>query len=230
VNKFPITVFYHYYVPADLRAIYWNWWLDEQLGLAKKSGITNIADFKMTITMPRYWRNLGQYNFTHNFEMKIRDYISKRYPFVDILSVRDTGEENIYEGETLKHLHEHCKKNDGFVAYYHTKGVLSASVETKLWRNLLDEIMINQWQMRYFDIQEYDCTGVLDGNPLVYSGNYFWSKNSYVSTLPTPISTNRFFYETWINTNNPNRGVVIDFKNKDMYNEVLIYGNLDFNK
>jgi hypothetical protein len=228
MKKFPITVFYHYYIPDNPQAIYWNWWLDEQLGIAEKSGITDVADFKMTITMPRFWSNLGQYKFNPIFETKVREYISKRFPFVDILSVRDTGEENIYEGETLRHLHEHCKIQDGVVAYYHTKGVLSASVETKLWRNLLDEVMVNQWQMRYYDIQNHDCIGVLDGNPLVFSGNYFWAKNSYIAKLPTPVSTDRYFYESWINLQNPNKGAVLDLKHKDMYNEMMIYGNLDF--
>jgi len=229
MSKFPITVFYHCYIPDDGRALFWNWWLDEQLGAAEKSNIHKVADFKMTITMPRYWNGLGQYKFPDLFEGKVLSYIKKRYPFVEVVSVRDTGELNIYEGETLKYLHNHCIENTGVVAYYHTKGVLSASVETKLWRNFLDEVMINQWQMRYFDIQNYDCIGVKDGNPSVYSGNYFWAKNSYISSLPEPISTDRYYYETWVHLNNPKSGVVIDLKNKDMYNEMMMYGHVDYN-
>ena len=230
MSRLPITVFYHCYVPDTSLALYWNWWIDEQLGVIEKSKLHEVADIKMAITMPRHWVNLDKYVTSNFFEGYVRDYISTRFPFVEILDVRDTGDINLYEGQTLKFLHNHCKKTDGYVLYFHTKGVTSMCVETKVWRNLLEEVLINQWQMRYHDIQKYDCLGVLDGNPIVYSANFFWAKNSYIATLPEPVSKDRYYYENWINTNKPVRGVVLDFKNKDMYNELFFYNKIDFSK
>jgi hypothetical protein len=231
MSKFPITVFYHCYIPDTSSALYWNWWIDEQLGVIEKSKLYEVADVKMAITMPKYWVNLGKYVTPNGFEGYVKKYINNRYPFAEILDIRDTGENNIYEGQTLRFLHDHCKKTDGYVLYFHTKGLTSLCVETKVWRNLLEEVLINQWQMRFFEIEKYDCLGVLDGNPIVYSANFFWAKNSYIASLPAPTSTsNRYYYETWININKPNRGVVLDFKNKDMYKELYFYNKINFSK
>lgn len=231
MSEFPISVFYHCYIPQDALSLYWNWWIDDQIGKAEKSGLTKVAKFNMCITMPTMWSSAGNYEFHLGFEHKVREYINKRYPFVNIIEVRDTGLPNLYEGSTLYHLHQYCLDHPNeYVVYYHTKGVLSIGVETKLWRELLDEIIINQWQMRYYDIQDYDVVGVGDSSPHdILSGNYFWAKSNYVATLPNPLDIfeDRFSFERWLFINNPSKKIVFDLKGKDQYNEMIIYNKIN---
>lgn len=231
-NKFPITVFYHYYIPDSPTALFWDLWIDEQIGLAVKSGLSRIANFNMCITMPVHWVTAGNYKFSIDFKHKLIEYVKLRYPFVNILDVRDTGEPNIYEGSTLATLHKYCQSvQDEYIVYYHTKGSSNISPEAKLWRQLLDEIMINQWQMRYHDIQGYDAIGVEDSGPLnIFSGNYFWAKSNYIATLPCPLEnfTDRYSFEAWLFLNNPQTKTVFSANHKDFYNDYVIYNDIKY--
>jgi len=222
-----ITIFYHVYIPEDHRAEFWNWWLDEQLGVIEKSGLSKVANVRLYITMPVYLQRLGQYVF-ESFKNIVDEYIKKRYGFVSYIQYRDVGEENLYEGATLIPMWEYSINFPGeIVVYIHTKGVLSIGVQTKCWRELLNEIIINQWRMRLYDIKDHDVVGVTDFNPAIMSGNFFWSKTDYISTLPMPYyAENRYKYENWIMLNNPNRKIVFNIEGFNLYTDTVIYDQL----
>ena len=222
-----IGAFYHCYIPENYNSSLWHILIDEQLGAVEKSGLAKVADIFMCITMPVYWGM--RYGNNELFHEKVTNYIQYRYPFVNILDVRDTGDENIYEGQTLNQLRNYCIDNpENSVVYFHTKGITVNRVETKLWRNLLDEVMINQWQQRYFDLKDCDCLGLsyrnTENDIQVFSGNYFWAKAEHVSKLKDPVCDDRYYYELWIHENNPERKFIMDLSDRNMYDDIHIYG------
>lgn len=220
-----IAVFYHYAIKDDLRSCFWSYWLDEQLGLMEKSGILKYADVYMTITMPMYWTEDAKQirifrNKTHEpctFVDKVREYIDLKFPWVNIIQIRDISEKpNLFEGVTLRQMWTFSKEfPDRPLCYVHAKGIFSASPQVKLWREILNEIHIKQWYQRLYDLGGYDVVGMADAsidtnNPTHTSGNFFWTTTNYVASLPEPtyidpngFETIRYEYEKWIMSNSP---------------------------
>ena len=232
----PIEVFYHVYIPGDLRATMWTWWIDQQLQLIKKSKLSNIAKINMAITMPYFWTSIGAINFTENnnktnnitFGDKVREYINCRYPFVNIVNIRDVSA-NIYEGQTLKILYDRCCEVDADVLYIHSKGVVSASASVSNWREILNHFCITEWPNCIKQLETADVVGIKDittSNDII-SGNFWWSNSKYIRSLPDPIASEtymsaadcwpgqisyRYSFEHWVAVNNPNIYFVADTK------------------
>ena len=98
-----ITVFYHLFIPDTNNM--WVWWIDEQMGLLKSSGLADKARINMCVTLP-----LGLHNSKtgHSYDEMVFGYIKDRYPFVNIIDIRPLGEQpNLYEGQTLAKIYEH---------------------------------------------------------------------------------------------------------------------------
>lgn len=212
-----LTLFYHFFVAPDDRGLFWNWWLDEQAGAMEAARVPRV---EMYVTMPRYWNSIyglpiladGSHHHI-TLEEKLREYVSIRYPFINIAGMRDTGDEpNLYEGHTLMSLWEYSKKNpDNYVGYVHTKGVMSLSVQTSTWRQYLNRMFITDWRNRYIDlIEANDVAAVLDKqcDGTQVSGNFFFASTNYVSNLEAPSYENRYDYEKWILSGKPRLKVV----------------------
>lgn len=108
------------------------------------------------------------------------------------------------EFPTLQKIWNDCQNEDITVLYLHTKGVTKpGNPMIKDWTDYLIHFNILKWQDRFFELKEYDCTGVnLGGNtedindrpetwgygkaPLHYSGNFWWSTSSHIKNLPEP--------------------------------------------
>ena len=230
-----LNVFYHFFIPDTYQGFYWFWWLDEQLGLMERSGLVKVANINVCITMPKYWSTLmWNKQIRHPdtgevmpFYQKVVDYINLKFPFVNILDIRDTGEPNIYEGNTLKQLWDHCSATpDEYVLYLHSKGNVNVSVETKNWRDILNEIIINQWPMRYHEVVNIaETVGILDGNPRVFSGNFWWARTNYIASLPSPDyneAEGRYTYENWVRLNNPTAHIPFT-NNAEYYDHTHVY-------
>ena len=227
VNK-SVTVFYHLFIPDTQNM--WIWWVDEQMSLLKSSGLADKATINMCITMP-----LGLYNSKtgHSYDSMVTDYIKDRYPFVNIIDMRNVGEQpNIYEGQTLEKIYEHCQNDDGYVFYFHNKGMISYTTHIpgaiKDWRHYMQYYNIEKWEDCIAKLDEgYDCCGVdwverhdikLDFVVQHYAGNFWWAKNEYIRKLKHPIKIHeymdvdammrelenyRYCFELWMATGNP---------------------------
>ena len=168
----------------------------------------------MCITMPIYL-DFG------NFGENLKKYINTRYPFINILDIRDTSEpNNIYEGQTLKFLYDRCLLDDNtYVLYTHSKGIGHPTISNNCWRQILDHYSVNRWK-KCVDILENTNTelvGVKDISALTVSGNVWWAKSSYIKNLPEPVDSSkyavvhkwpgtkeyRWAFEDWISLNNP---------------------------
>jgi hypothetical protein len=209
-----IEIFYHLYIPPDERRALSVWWIDDHVARLKSSGLINVAKVNMCITMPIYL-DFG------NFGKDLKAYINNRYPFINILDVRDTSEPtNIYEGQTLKFLYNRCLLDDDtIVLYTHSKGIGHPTIFNNCWREILDYYSVDQWKQCVDILQTTDTEliGVKDISKLTVSGNVWWAKSSYIKTLPEPIDSSkysvehkwpgtreyRWVFEDWISLNNP---------------------------
>ena len=231
-------VFYHLYIPDNVYAGNWIWWVDQQLLLIRNSKLSNIAKINMAITMPKYWASIDGIYFIKNtkipdqnihisFENKVVEYINLRYPFVNILDIRDTGAPNIYEGHTLKLLHDRCQVADINVLYFHSKGVLNnGSASVANWREILNHFCISEWAECVGQLQQSDVVGLKESSKLnIVSGNFWWANSNYIKTLPDPLASDkymsatdcwpgqqsyRYSFEHWITVNNPHIHFIAD--------------------
>jgi hypothetical protein len=238
-----IKLYYHFFIPPDHRAGGWHWWVDQQLGMVKRSGLANVAKVKMFITMPRYWTEMFGINiYTHavqnpiNFEAKVREYINIRYSFVEICDVRDVGEVNIYEGQTLDRLRLDAQDGNYDICYIQNKGAVSGfTPHVANWRDLLNHYIINQWTECVHLLDDYNVVGVADrnSNNIMCSGNFWWAKSEYIKRLPEPLDSQyymtdenffpwgpsyRYAFEHWITKANPKLKYIVE-THVDHYSE-----------
>lgn len=221
-----LMVFYHLFVPNTSGM--WVWWVDEQLGLIKESGLADNAKVKMCITMPLGL--IGQIKKDNsvyvekNYTEVVIEYINSHYPFVEIVDMRDIGEQpNIFEGQTLKELYLHSLKNDGYVCYLHNKGVTENFYNTwgvfgedSRWRRYMQEHCIGRWQECAEKLDEgYDAVGAnyfKDFYP--FAGNFWWATTDHIKKLGDPLDADKYYnnnsptnyryaFELWIGTKEP---------------------------
>lgn len=230
----PIEVFYHLYIPDNYYAVNWHWFVDQQLSAIRNSKLSDIATINIAITMPRWWNTLDGDTIIKNsnewevqahehilFDEKVREYINMRYPFVNIIDIRDISQPNIYEGQTLELLHKRCSEVDINVLYIHSKGVRKSGYACVAnWREVLNYFCITQWAKCLKNLETSDVVGVSDklSHDSILSGNFWWSKSSYIKTLPEPLDSTkyvkydyqypdqpnyRFAFEYWVLANSP---------------------------
>jgi len=221
-----LSVFYHLFIP-DTSGL-WVWWLDEQLGLLEKSGLSSCADVNICLTMPLHLQGLLRKSLwdesrqiQKNYADLVVEYIADRYSFAKIISKRDVSEANIFEGHTLKNLYDYSLKNNGYVLYLHNKGVSQAFYnswgifgEDHRWRNYMQDHCVSNWQECVSKLDEgFDTVGAnyfKDFYP--FAGNFWWASTDYIKTLNNPLDTKsyynesdevRYAYEKWIGTKEP---------------------------
>lgn len=222
-----LEVYYHFYIPENHQvANYCNWWLDSQLKTLIESRLHDHAKINMCITMPKYWDNILGIHIKDNtfynvctFEYKIREYIDFRYPFINIIDIRDTSEPNIYEGHTLKYLHDKSQTKDMYALYFHNKGMVSNKFTVGTWRETLDHFLITKWRECVRLLEDADVVGMSD-RFLPISSNFFWADNVYIQQRPNPLESDkyilpeesdlapwgpayRYAFEKWILRGNP---------------------------
>ena len=227
-KKKSITVFYHLFIPDTNNM--WIWWIDEQMSLLKTSGLADKAKINMGVTLP-----LGLFNSKtgHSYDDMVFEYIKERYPFVNIIDILPVGNQpNFYEGQTLAKVYEHCQEDDGYVFYFHNKGISSYSTHIpgaiKDWRHYMQYYNIEKWEDCVAKLEEgYQCCGVdwverhdikLDFVVQHYAGNFWWARNDYIRTLKHPLKIEeymdveammrelqnyRYCFELWMATGNP---------------------------
>jgi hypothetical protein len=109
----------------------------------------------------------------------------------------------LYEIYTINTIKSFCENNDDeeiYILYLHTKGVRKAGNEnvTTSWRNMMTYFLIDNYVECIQGLQYYDTIGnnvvnmhcnntninfVNHNHTLHYSGNFWWSKKSYILKL-----------------------------------------------
>jgi hypothetical protein len=146
---------------------------------------------------------------------------------------------DLYEIHTINHIKnlcENCEDDEIYLLYIHTKGVRNAGNKdvTKSWRAMMEYFLIEKHNECLDYMDYYDCIGnnlvnffcnnkedshVNKDHSLHYSGNFWWSKKSYITKLdylPLDMSSEslrtRYKAENWICSNYPNAKLGIIFQ------------------
>ncbi|WP_158621668.1 class I SAM-dependent methyltransferase [Corallococcus aberystwythensis] len=105
------------------------------------------------------------------------------YPKITV--VHETEDFSEFEFPALERLQELCDAQDAYVFYAHTKGVSHGPTHQypKHWRRLLIHHTLSRYHECVGALADHDCSGVnwVENH---YSGNFWWTKSSYVRTLP----------------------------------------------
>jgi hypothetical protein len=213
----PLHIFIHICCIENWKNIF-----TEQINKIKDSGLYNIVE-KIHLGI------LGEIN-------NIYDDIFKDEKF-DIMYI----DKNIflYEIHTINCIKNFCENNENneiYILYIHTKGVRRAGNEyvIKSWRNMMEYFLIEKYEKCIEYLNIYDTLGnnvinlyctdkdsisINKNHTYHYSGNFWWSKKSYIDKLNyvesdmTNNSINtRFRAENWILSNFPNANIGIIYQ------------------
>ena len=123
--------------------------------------------------------------------------------------------ENIrhYESLCLNDMRKWCESNDSKVLYIHSKGVSRSGSEYENvweWRKMMEYFLIENWRECVAALDKHDTVGCnvsSCGFGKHYSGNFWWSKSSYLSRLQNVEIKEEdcgfWRCETWIMTGDP---------------------------
>jgi hypothetical protein len=124
-------------------------------------------------------------------EFPIKENDLKNYYFKkNIRLIKLSSELHDYELPTLEFLYQFCRNNrDHNVLYLHTKNVgkeINNCIEDQIKYMLFFNIV--KWEKCIKILEKYSTCGVdLRSVPTIhYSGNFWWAKSAYISSLPSP--------------------------------------------
>jgi predicted O-methyltransferase YrrM len=195
--KIKNVIFHHNYLINNWKEI-----LIEQIYELKNSGLYNDCE-KIIATI------YSDYKDDNNRKI-FKDLINEN----DILNkwlIIDLYKNN-FEYEILKIMKNYCDYiNENInICYFHTKGVCSGEIEQNIglssWRKYLNYFILNKWnnnieKLKVHDIVCVDYNFNEYHNKKIIDGHFFWTKSEHIKSLPEPIlSTDRFYYDSWINS------------------------------
>lgn len=151
---------------------HWKQVVEEMINDIKMSG---LYDAMTTL----YCSVIGEYD-----EYDILDNDPK------IVVINEYTDPKEYEFPSLKLLWEHCKKEDSYVFYIHTKGV-SYDINSKSvnWRRAMCEKILIDWKTRISELENGALTtgyNLKVKYKLHYAGNFWWANSKYVRLLKEP--------------------------------------------
>jgi hypothetical protein len=133
-----------------------------------------------------------------------------------------------FEFFTLEELKTLCDESDEEinVLYIHTKGVTNDSINTKNWRKMMTHFCIDKYKECLEALKQYDiCGSNYKVKPFEhFSGNFWWSKSSYIKNLPKISDlniNNRYEAEAWIGKNINKKVKSLFDTDKDLYKEII---------
>lgn len=108
----------------------------------------------------------------------------------------------LYERFTLNNLYDDCHKEDFYILYLHTKGIMRENLQpVKDWVEYLIYFNMFKYKEIIDFLKRYDTVGVnlqKGPHPLHYSGNFWWSKSSHIGTLKREIGPKYADPEFWV--------------------------------
>jgi hypothetical protein len=108
-----------------------------------------------------------------------------------------------WEQLTLQAIHDDVQEapDEFAVLYAHTKGAYANSPENANWRRALTACLVPAWQQCVELLADHDIVGptwMSQYGNWFFSGNFWWSKASYLRQLPPPQNESRYNAETWV--------------------------------
>jgi hypothetical protein len=173
--------------------------------------VCQIGDWKRSLTMIlNELKSSGLYDITENIDFCIVSNEKVDTSFqISKTTCRFMGPTHLYERPALLHLRSLAETDSEEVYYWyvHTKGLrwFGTDKEDNVvdWIKLLLYWNITQWEKAVQSLDNgydtYGCNQYQDSvHPSHYSGNFWWSRSSYLKTLPSIIGPNYNDPEFWI--------------------------------
>jgi hypothetical protein len=107
----------------------------------------------------------------------------------------------LYETFTINKLLEDSKQEDFEILYIHSKGITkSNNINIKDWLEYLCYFTIYKYEICLMNLKNNDVVGVnLLNTPIIhFSGNFWWSKSSYIQNLKICVRKSYNSPEYWI--------------------------------
>jgi hypothetical protein len=193
----PILLFSHNYLVGSWESI-----IKEQLSLLMFSGLYKES------TKIYYCA----YSYDEDTFIKFTNLI-KNFDCLDKVSIV-RHKDNKFEHLTIQYLHNTVKQFDEevYVLYFHSKGTHRDVANPEYfknntsWRKILEYFNIEEWETCVKNLSHSDTVGALywineahEKWKYFYSGNFWWSKSSYLSLLPEiDVNGDRMEAEMWI--------------------------------
>lgn len=130
-----------------------------------------------------------------------------------------------YEFPALDFIFNMSQKEDFLVFYFHTKGIscsLSGNEKARknaiAWRKMMEYFNFEKYQVAINVLKSFDTYGACIReyqSTTFYDGNFWWSKSSYIKTLPQITEENRknrYWAEHWICLKTVNRFSAFDVR------------------
>ena len=211
-NHQPIHIFMHICMIENWKSIF-----DEQIYIIKKSGLYDKCE-KIHLGIVVNIINISE--ILNLFNDNLSDNLSNKFNILYIDS-----NINLYEIHTINHIKRYCNtlNHEIYILYIHTKGVRRAGNENVIisWRKMMEYFLIEKYEesIKYLDTFDTIGNNIVNMHALHYSGNFWWSKKSYIDKLPyldldlthNAINT-RYIAENWILSNYPNANVGVIFQ------------------
>lgn len=176
-------------------------------------------------------KNSGLYNVTKEIRCCILGDYDKTIFENDskIIIIKNSKDLSLYETYTINQLYTDANMEEFNVLYMHTKGVTRP-----------DNNFVKGWvdYLCYFNVYKYDvCLNLLNNYfadtvgvtlidqienkpyPLHYSGNFWWTKSSYLKKLSLLIHINYFDVEFWLTKNKIGRYIGLWKTDLNLYHQ-----------
>lgn len=109
---------------------------------------------------------------------------------------------SLYEREnyTINNFRQYLSENVQYIFYFHTKGVSHKEGVYQERRKILNYYILEHYKLCLEFLEKYDVVGcsLYQYPQLHFSGNFWWTKKSYLDTLPLQINQNYLTPEMFI--------------------------------
>ena len=147
---------------------------------------------------------INKMEFDHVFIINIGNKINKVYrENVDIIEYSENI--NLFEIPTINIIHSFCVRNpESKVLYLHTKGVSYQTVPKQVadWKNMMLYFLINNDCVKLLEKHDIVGCNYLENPHPHFSGNFWWTRASYVNKLKPIETTVKHDAEWWIFSDN----------------------------
>jgi hypothetical protein len=172
--------------------------VEEQLNVLCSSGLYSETN-KLFLFITMY---KTENNKTENNEL---DILIERYDIQQKFTLIKTPD-NLYEKFAINNYKKYITDSDYYLYYFHTKGVSRINKQRNFYigrRRILNYYTLNKYKINIELLSKYDAVGCsLSLYPKIhFSGNFWWSKSSYLNTLHDVISDNYLAVEMYILSN-----------------------------
>ena len=156
----------------------------------------------------------GLYNLTKQLLLFVTMYKPSNTELLSLIKKYDTHNkitiittrDNLYEKFAINNYKKYILDEDYYLYYFHTKGLSRTNINHKYYiarRKILNYYTLQQHKINIELLSKYDAVGCsLSLYPSMhFSGNFWWSKSSYLNTLPDVTSPHYLAVEMYILSN-----------------------------